>query len=467
MPLPATLMLNAFTGKRDPGSALHPQAKKWIAGGIEAAAQVLAGRRGPEPEAWADPLVGWGVVLPDIPGRDFARLATAEDAPAAIQRLLEYRKGAVLRWSPDLPLGKLRRYYPDGGAQEPDLVLSDRGTARGRIPQYLLLCASPDVIPWRVQYRLNGVAFTGRLDLKGAALDHYVDAVVAGFAGAPTQPDRSVVWAVDHGGADITHLMRRVVARKVVQALAADPSLKDGTLFIDGGAGEAATGPALIEALKVQQPSLVLTTSHGMTGPLGDVPTMTAQLGVPVDGSEMLLDVDRLLEQWSPHGAVWYAHACCSAGSDNTTSYAGLVAPGSYAEQVLQGVTLCGARVAPLPQKLLGAERPLRAFVGHVEPTFDWSLRENLTGQVLTGSLVDALYGGLFDGLPVGYAFQPVHEKAPRLDALHREAKEAYNRGEDRLDEALTCRLVAQDLASLVILGDPAEALAPVPGPVE
>jgi hypothetical protein len=35
-----------------------------------------------------------------------------------------------------------------------------------------------------------------------------------------------------------------------------------------------------------------------------------------------------------------------------------------------------GARISPLPRALLGAEKPLRAFVGHVEPTFDWTLRD-------------------------------------------------------------------------------------------
>ena len=47
-------------------------------------------------------------------------------------------------------------------------------------------------------------------------------------------------------------------------------------------------------------------------------------------------------------------------------------------------MTAFGAFTTPLPRALLGATRPLRAFVGHVEPTFDWTLRQRQTGEHLT-----------------------------------------------------------------------------------
>jgi hypothetical protein len=111
---------------------------------------------------------------------------------------------------------------------------------------------------------------------------------------------------------------------------------------------------------------------------------MAASLGALVDGQHLTLDIDALLAAWQPDGAIWYAHACCSAGCDNVNSYKELVPAGSTLASVLDGVAALGAQVAPLPQRLLGAAKPLRAFIGHVEPTFDWTLRQPETGQVLT-----------------------------------------------------------------------------------
>jgi hypothetical protein len=211
---------------------------------------------------------------------------------------------------------------------------------------------------------------------------------------------------------------------------------------------------------------MVVTTSHGMTGPLGDADKMRDQMGLLVDSESRVLDVDELLRRWSPNGAIWYAHACCSAGCDAETGYAGVVAEGSHAARVLAGLESCGALVSPLPRRLLGADSPLRAFIGHVEPTFDWTLRDPGTGQVLTSALSEALYRRLYQPFPLGYAFESIHQKAPQLEVLHRMARRAARRLDTpeqrngKLAEAFACRLVAQDLQSLVIIGDPAEVPA-------
>jgi len=70
------------------------------------------------------------------------------------------------------------------------------------------------------------------------------------------------------------------------------------------------------------------------------------------------------LAQWQPNGAIWYAHACCSAGSDGASSYAGLLEADSTLDKTLQAVATLGSLTAPLPKRLLGAKQPLRAFVG-------------------------------------------------------------------------------------------------------
>jgi hypothetical protein len=73
---------------------------------------------------------------------------------------------------------------------------------------------------------------------------------------------------------------------------------------------------------------------------------------------------------------------------------------------VLVAVGELGARVAPLPVALLSANEPARGFLGFVEPTFDWTLKQPLTDQFLTAGLVTALYDELYRGSPIGHAFR-------------------------------------------------------------
>jgi hypothetical protein len=207
----------------------------------------------------------------------------------------------------------------------------------------------------------------------------------------------------------------------------------------------------------------VVTTSHGMTGPLNDPVRMAGQLGLLVDDLRQLLRPEPLLEKWMPDGAIWYAHACCSAGGGDRTRFDGLVAEGSSAQEVLRAVAGLGARTAPLPRALLGAERPLRAFVGHVEPTFDWTLRHPLNRQVLTDSIRAALYDGLYRAVPepVGMAFEDWFREVGGLlsqwDAALRELSQATTpaaRSAARA-RALRFQLTGLDRQSAVILGDP------------
>jgi len=456
MTLPTSLRINAYTGSADSGSALHALASRWIGGEIDVTAQPLG--TAPviaNPADWSHPSVGWGLVLPDDDSLDLAARSRADDQPEPIRRLLAHRDGVVLRWSSRLPTSKLRRYFPDGSAQDPHIALAPRGTAKGCIPRYLLLVGSPDALPWELQYRLGAIAYAGRLHLDDDGLENYVGAILAGWPGAASSTT-SVVWAVDHGGDDITSLMRTVVGKRVHDALS---TLGGVARFIDGR-NVGATNAMLVESLAQHRPGLVVSCSHGMTGPLTDVPLMRSRLGLPVDADQAPLDVATLLAAWAPAGAIWFAQACCSAGSDERSGYGGLVGDDTYAGEVLRGVAACGATVAPLPTALLGAARPLRAFIGHVEPTFDWTLKDRDTGQVLTASLVEALHPRLHQPFPVGLALEVVHAKGPQLEQIHRQAIAAFNRGEETLDEALTCRLVAQDIQSLVILGDPAEAMS-------
>ena len=115
--------------------------------------------------------------------------------------------------------------------------------------------------------------------------------------------------------------------------------------------------------------------------------------------------------------------------------------------------------MAPLPTALLGAERPARAFIGHVEPTFDLTIRQPLTGQPLTSSIRRAIYPGLIRPAPVGLALAECYQHVGELLGQWDLAVKAFDRAEDSRGVLLACQLGARDRRSMVILGDPTATL--------
>ena len=457
---PSSLQINAWSGLATLQDAL-PSRTPWAQ--IERASarlQWLAPAAPVDQRNWTHPDVGWGLILPDNDQIGAAEKARGDDAPGPIQDLLKARKDApILRYRANLQQGYLRRYYADMPPQDLSTQAPNPGIGKGRIPQYLLIVGSPVEIPWAVQYALNMSTFVGRLDLPEEGLRHYVDALISDWAGQTSQPRAPVVWSVDYGQADITWLMAEVIAGKLWDKFVADADLTGRVRFN----GAAATGAALSAALAERAPSLVVTTSHGMTGPLDNRTLLLSQLGFPVDAVQVPLGPTQFAN-WQPSGAIWYAHACCSAGSDSESRYKGLLPADGAIGQMLDGVALAaGSTVAPLPKALLGAPRPLRAFIGHVEPTFDWTLRDPTNKQVVTHILQSVLYNSLYQQdmrTPIGYALKDVYKEAGAFYGAWQDAVKKINDNVTGMrDWALYRQLVAMDRQTMVILGDPTVAM--------
>jgi hypothetical protein len=120
--------------------------------------------------------------------------------------------------------------------------------------------------------------------------------------------------------------------------------------------------------------------------------------------------------------------------------------------------------VAPLPRALLGAERPLRAFIGHVEPTFDWTLLNPETQQPLTHMLTTCLSKSLYEpDTPLGHAlFELYHEAGTNYAAYWRDREAIDHNIAGKRNWALYHLLVAMDREGVVILGDPTVGLPPL-----
>jgi hypothetical protein len=458
------ISINAWTGTAGAAGALGANAGKWgVQQHLQDYPHDLAAAEPADFRNWRDPEVGWGVLLADTDAVSKIDRAHAVDAPASIKTLLAARPGApVFRYRPGLLAGFLRRYYADGTERDIALSGSARGIGDKKLPWYMLIVGAPRDIPWHVQYLLNLTCFTGRLDLDEDARARYVDALVNDWKDSAVSSNRPVVWAVDLGQPDITWLMRGTIADPVAAKLRADPQIGDKLTHL---AGSTATVAGLIDGLKRARPALIVTTSHGLTSPISDPAVMRKQLGLLVDGFGASVTPDALLDGWQPDGAIWYAHACCSAGSDTGTSYKGLVTAGSSVEQTLEAVGALGAAVAPLPKALLGASKPARAFVGQVEPTFNYTLRNPENRQVLTASIQTALYNRMFrqQPEPVGMALATCYGRVGELFALWQELVRQVGQAVSGAREAaLRAQLMAIDQQSVVILGDPTAVLPPL-----
>ncbi|HEY6407102.1 MAG TPA: hypothetical protein VIY29_06530 [Ktedonobacteraceae bacterium] len=464
--MPTTLNINAWNGESFATAAVSAQSLDWVTGTKQLhVTESLGPPADADPADWRDPSVGWGLILPERPGLSSDELSTGSDAPESIRQLLKQRNNApVFRYRPASPnrFTLLRNYAAGKDISIDPAVPSGVGT--DALPQYLLIYGSPAQIPWDFQYVLNATCAVGRLDLEGDALENYIQALLNNWQNASSQIDQAVMWAVDFGAGDISHLMRNAIAASVYEAWNLDPTLHDKAVFFDGSTpGAQANAASLIAALSAKKPALIVTTSHGQTGPLGDPTALKLKLGLPVDQDFKTLEHEQLLAAWEPDGAIWYAHACCSAGSDAITIYDGLVDAGSPIDQVLKGVASLGAQVAPLPTALLGAKKPLRAFIGHVEPTFDWTLRQPSTGQFLTNGLKRALYSKIYRAKPVGLAFREYYQPLGALSIQYEQAFKDFKNGKETHEIMLFCQLASRDLQSMVILGDPTAVLPPLP----
>jgi hypothetical protein len=396
--------------------------------------------------------VGYGVLLPDTDDKAWAReKVTGEIAPAPVQDILAARPGTqLLYWHSGLAGRYLRRYFDDGTTSDLQVGLSVFGVGKDQLPRYILIAATPDRIPWSVQYSLSIRHAVGRLPFDGDDLGPYVAAMLDGengWGGNETDINSPVIWTVDHGSRDITRLMRSALTAPLTKAFR-------GTLAgLKVVNDEQATAAELVSALGAN-PTVVVTSSHGAT-PLEES-ALRETLGLPVDTDHTTVPLDDLVTAM-PAGCVWFAQACCSAGSSGLSSYSGLLEPDTTAYAAVTAVESLGSTVAPAPLALLKRAHPVRAVFGHVEPTFDWTLKDEETGQKLGGHLIEGLSSNLHHGQPLGLAFADYRAGVGVLTTRWGELAGRLNRDHDTsvLPDMTRLRLTAWDRQSLVLLGDP------------
>jgi len=410
---------------------------------------------------------GWAVVFPFV--RKGSEAASHQAAlREALGPLLALRRAQASRRDD-------RRYrecvgpdaYRPGETKQQFLTRMGAGTGPvdpGKFPYYVLLVASPEEIPYRMQYQLDVQYAVGRIHFD--TVEEYAR-YAANVVDAETRPGRAArtvaLWGVENPGDRAT----RASARHLIAPLAdylergqADPW--QVTRFL----GEDATKARLAALLGGDAPSLLVTASHGIGFPAGD-PRQRSDQGAlvcqdwagPHSGSltaDHYFSGDDIAADADLGGLVGFHFACFGAGTPRHDDFS------RKGESPALVDIAPHAFVARLPQRMLGRARGALACIGHVDRAWASSFLQAdprhagaVTAQL---AVFESTLQRLVDGRCVGHAMDHFDLRYAEL------ASDLATRIEDatRYDVAVDDHELAQlwiyanDARDYAVIGDPA-----------
>lgn len=398
---------------------------------------------------------GWGIVF-------------AHDADPAVREalspLLELREGQAG--------GRFRVYagaegYRPGDSKSDWLARAPRNTGPGpadpeRVPYYLLICGSPEQIPFRFQSQLDVQYAVGRIHfdrLDGYA--NYARSVVQSESGALGLPRRVQLFGVANPMDQATQLS----ARHLVAPLRDQIAARFTDWAVDAAIAEEATKARLAALLGGRDtPSLLFTASHGMDFP------MTSPRQIPHQGALLCQDWpgpvahrgripeafylagDDLASDTSLLGLVAFFFACYGAGTPELDD---------FAKQAFRARSRIAPRpfLAGLPTRMLGLPRGgALAVIGHVERAWTYSFRWDKAGtqtEVFRSTL-----HRLLDGHPVGSALEFFNERYAELSTVLSDELEEIEFGKQADPYELAGLWTSNnDARGYALIGDPAVRL--------
>jgi hypothetical protein len=410
-------------------------------------------------KAGIDPLklssAGWGVI--------FAQ-EDSENIPAikeALSGLLELRKSQAGDF--------YQEYRGEGGYQSGESYidfLSRHNVGPGpadpeRVPYYLLIVGSPEVIPFEFQYQLDVQYAVGRIFFD--TLDQYAQyaqSIVEMESGQISTSRSATFFGVQNPDDPATQLS----AANLVQPLAekfSSGDLSEGWK-IQSVVGEGATKSTLTEILGGEKsPALFFSASHGMGFPKDDprqLPHQGALLCQDWPGprswkepipEEHYFSADDISSEAKIDGSIAFFFACYGAGTPHMDDFAhqAFLEPAAIAPRNF---------LARLPQGLLSHPRGgMQAVIGHVERAWGYSFTWEQSGSQL--AVFESALKTLMDGYPVGYAMEYFNARYAELSTILSTELQGVQFGKQVDDVALAGRWTANnDARSYVVIGDPA-----------
>jgi hypothetical protein len=435
---------------------------------------------------------GWLLVVPDD---DEGRRISAALAP-----LVERRVGA------DRPVpGPVKPedavcYFPASAKREPalgdwvlDQIINRSWKPGADQPFYVLVAASPDKIPFDVDYQIAGGSRVGRLAFanvddyatyarKVVAWERADDAANGGERGPVG------VFATDHGSLDPTRQSRKFLAGGLLDVLATtQPSLRPTAHLGDEASLATLMGMLRGEAPGFTGPRLLFSATHGLAVSGSTAAEKRDRLlrqgGICCQHSiftdDEILTADRLGGGALLAGGIWAMFACFGAGTPAASDFFEVIG-----DATLLGFHDGGPFLAALPASLLANPDGPLAVIGHLDPGFETSIsNQGGAGGERSGKLIATLVE-LLGGGRAGVAMGPIVRMADSFRIMIMKSTEAVRKelglpvgapplelgqkllgtestpaaremGSKLVDRALTLN----DFRNFVILGDPAVRL--------
>lgn len=416
---------------------------------------------------------GWGVIFPAVKpesddAREQAAILEALSPLLALRRAQSTKRGdrykeytGVLGYRPGESKQKyLARLGAGPGPADPD-----------KVPYYLLIVASPQVIPYHVQYQIDVQYAVGRLHFDTIEeYANYARSVVAAETGGLALAREVAFVGVANPDDPATQLSRKNLVGPLADMVAGWTDVPGWSVarYFDEDASKAKILPLLGGP---STPALLFSGSHGMGFRKGD-PLQERHQGAlllqdwagpkrwrkPI-GDDLYLSGDDLSSDASPLGMIAFNFACYGAGTPEFDE---------FSKQAFKERKPIADRafVAGLHRKLLGHPKGgALATIGHVERAWGYSFMwgtGNKTLQSAQLGVFESTLKVLMKGMPVGMALEYFNERyAEMASDLSQQIEELeFNPGSVDAYTLANLWTSSNDARGYAVVGDPAVRLA-------
>lgn len=397
---------------------------------------------------------GWGVIFPYNIDPAIVK---------ALQPLLDWRKSQAGKLYKEYSGPEGYRFKPGEMYESKDEWLTRHGAGPGPVdpevvPYYVLLVGDPEQIPYRFQTQLDVQYAVGRIYFdKPEDYWNYANSVVNAEKKNISLGKKAAFFGVANSDDAATNLS----ANQLIKPLSDSVSKDQSSWEIVATIGEGATKAGLKNVLGGDDtPALLFTASHGMGFPNGNERQLLDQGALlcqdwpgpknwhnPI-GKDFYFAADDLADDANVFGLVAFFFACYGAGTPKMDEFSkqafkqrAEIAPKNF--------------IARLPQRMLSHPKGgALAAVGHVERAWGYSFSWGKAGTQLT--VFQSALKRLFDGYPIGYAFEYFNGRYAELSADLSSTLEEIEFGKQVAPADLAGMWTANnDARNYVVLGDP------------
>lgn len=407
---------------------------------------------------------GWAVVFAavDAGSEAAARQAAVRDALAP---LLAHRRAAA---------GSLYREYAGelgyqaGETKQQYLARLGAGPGPARpekVPYYLLLVATPEEIPFRIQYQLDVHYAVGRIAFDTVEdYARYAHSVVDAETGRAARPRRAAFFGVANPNDAATRLSADHLILPLVEYT--DGRRAQHGFTVESHVGDAATRGQLT-ALIADAPALLFTASHGMGFPCGDAGQRDRQgailcqdwggPGTPVAREHYFAGED-VPAGADLRGMIGVVFACYGGGTPTRDEFTRRGLGEAQARQLAPASLL-----ARLPQRLLAHPGGgALAVVGHVDrawgSAFLWMDAQGKRATQRHLDVFESLLDSVLGGKRLGCAMEAFNLRYAELAADLSERIEQIQLYDEHYEDAELAHMwiCNSDARNYAVIGDPA-----------